>query len=141
MLEDGLLLKKYKSIALLIVRFLLAGGIGVATNLSVLYVLTEYVGLYYLVSVVAAFWCSFVVSFILQKYWTFQDASTTQVRRQALLYVSVAAINFCINVALMYLFVDKFHLWYVAAQAVASLLIAILSFFIYRYTIFAQVKS
>ena len=139
--EDGLLLKKYKSITLLVMRFLLAGGVGVATNLSVLFVLTEYAGLYYLVSVAAAFWCSFVVSFVLQKFWTFQDVSTTQVRRQALLYISVAAVNFCINVALMYVFVDKFHLWYVAAQALASLLIAILSFFIYRYTIFAQVKS
>ena len=55
---------------------------------------------------------------------------------QMTLYFSIALANLAFNTFLMYLFVDRFHIWYLLAQILASGLIAFESFFISRHIVF-----
>ena len=58
-----------------IVRFLISGSSAAGINLGTLFVLTHFFDVWYLLSSVVAFSVSFFVSFTLQKFWTFNDAS------------------------------------------------------------------
>ncbi len=114
-----------------LMRFLVSGTIGAATNIFVLYVCTDVWGVWYIYSGIAAFIISTAVSFAMQKLWTFKNRSSEKLKRQAALYLSLAAFNLCINTFLLYVFTDIFHIYYLLSQVFASIIIAFGSYFAY----------
>ncbi len=121
-----------------LLRYLVSGGTAAAVDLLFLYLLTDVLHMHYLAAAVLAFLIAFAVSFLLQKFWTFEDDSLHNVRAQAVMYFVVAAANLGVNTLLMYAFVEWAHLWYMLAQFLASGLIAFESFFVSRYVIFKK---
>ena len=123
-----------------IFRFLLSGGTAFGTDIILLYLFTDIFGVWYLASAVAAFILAFGVSFTLQKFWTFKDNSRDGIHMQMGVYFFVAVINLALNTLLVYVFVERADLHYLFAQAVASALIAVESFFIYQHFIFKKMN-
>ena len=130
----GIVIRQYQRLA----RYLTAGSIAAVVDLGLLYIFTDLFLIHYLTSAVFAFLATFLVSFTLQKFWTFQDHSVERVHAQAALYLVIALINLAVNTALMYAFVDWLQIWYIGAQFIASGLIACESFFISRHLIFKK---
>jgi putative flippase GtrA len=124
--------KKYEQVF----RFLLAGGIAFAVNIVVLYLFTDILGIYYLISTVWAFLISFGVSFLLQKFWTFQDGSRDRFHIQLPLYLGMQVANLGLNTVLMYAFVEYLHIWYLFSQVIIAAGIAVSSFYINKTYIF-----
>ncbi|OGG80036.1 hypothetical protein A3A39_03015 [Candidatus Kaiserbacteria bacterium RIFCSPLOWO2_01_FULL_54_13] len=119
-----------------IVRFLISGGTAAATNLSILYVLTEFFGVWYLFSSVIAVSFAWVVSFTLQKFWTFENRSLERVHVQAPLHLTVSLASIVVNTAALFVFVEYLHVWYFTAQVVVGVLIAFVNYFVYKRYIF-----
>ena len=119
-------------------RFLLSGGIALGTDLAFLFLFTDVFGMWYLASAIMAFILAFIVSFSLQKFWTFGDHSQEGLHMQIGVYFLVAIINLALNTLLVYLFVEWTGLYYLFAQVVASALIAIESFFAYQHFVFKK---
>lgn len=122
----------------IILRYLIAGGTAASVDIIILVILKSFLHIWYITSAVLAFIVAFGVSFTLQKYWTFKDRRKNQTHRQAALYLAFALINLVVNTVLMFFFVDVVHLWYLSAQILSGLLIAIESFLIYRTFIFKE---
>jgi putative flippase GtrA len=118
------------------VRFFFSGGMGAFTQIFFLYFFTEIVGLWYLISAIIAFCISVVVSFSLQKSLTFNHETSRKAHTQIVLYCMNALMNVCINTLILYFLVDILHAYYLLAQLISSLLIAGLSFFVYKRFIF-----
>lgn len=121
-------------------RYIIAGGTGAAINIGTLFVLTHFLGVWYLVSSVTAFLVAFFVSFYLQRTWTFQSGGVENRRRHIALYFLVTVFNLGVNTLIVYLSVEYFHLWYVAAQILAGAIVAVFSFFVYQHLIFTEPK-
>ena len=119
-------------------KYLLVGAFVVAVNLSVLYSLTEFAHVFYLLSAICAFFVSFIVSFILQKYWTFKGATHHSAHKQAIFYLVVQICNVSLNTAFLYVFVTYLHIWYIASQVFISLVLAVAIFAVNRLFIFKQ---
>ncbi|MHB8660820.1 MAG: glycosyltransferase [Minisyncoccota bacterium] len=119
-----------------VVRFTIVGGTAMLVNVAILYMLTNGLGLWYVVSETIAFIAALLYNFTLQKLWTF-GRTRGSAMRQGTWFVGINLANLALNVALLYIFVEFLGLWYIAAQIIASLLIAIESFFFYR-AIFLQ---
>lgn len=115
-----------------IIRYLFSGGTAAAVNLGLLFVLTHYVGLHYIISGVISFCIAVVVSFLMQKKWTFEDHSTEDTHKKFVIYVTVAIVNLCVNTFLLFLLTDFAHFHYMVSQFITSGLVAIWSFFIYK---------
>ncbi|HUY62279.1 MAG TPA: GtrA family protein [Candidatus Paceibacterota bacterium] len=121
-----------------IVRFAASGGTGAVVHFSVLIFLVERLGIYPINASVIAFLCAFLVSFSLQKFWTFRNFDTGKTTRQASLYFSIALAGLGANAALMYLFIDFAQLEYLVAQALTSGIIAVGNFFLYKHVVFPE---
>ncbi|MDZ7587444.1 MAG: GtrA family protein [Patescibacteria group bacterium] len=119
-----------------IIRYIISGGTAAAVNLGALYILTDRLGWWYLFSSIAAFGLAFIVSFTLQKFWTFKEKSFHTAPKQLTLYFLVITVNLLINTALMYFMVDIINLPYLLGQVIVGGLIAFGSFFVYRHLIF-----
>jgi dolichol-phosphate mannosyltransferase len=115
------------------VRFLISGVIATVVNLALLYGLTEFGGMWYLLSAAIAFVVSFATSFMLQKYWAFRNKDVSKVKSQLPMHLSVAVFNLCIDLVLVYALVEYFGVWYLAAQFIAAAIISTESFFAFRW--------
>lgn len=119
-----------------IIRYIISGGSAALVNLGTLYILTDRFGWWYLFSSIVAFGLAFIVSFTLQKFWTFKEKSFHTAPKQLTLYFLVITINLLINTALMYFMVDIINFPYLLSQIIVGGLIAFGSFFVYRHVIF-----
>lgn len=121
-----------------ILRYLISGGTATSVNFFFLYAFTEWLNVYYLISVVIAFAMALGVSFVLQKFWTFKDTTKGNTHRQAFIYTSVAIINTMINVFFVYLLVEYVNIHYLLGQFISSVFIATESYFVYQILIFKK---
>ena len=115
-----------------VVKYLIAGGIGAGTQVASLAFFVEVLHLWYMHGVVYAFGVALVVAFTLQKYWTFERRTTKGMRRESFFYTLFALLSLGLNASLMYLFVERMHVWYLAAQVITVLLLAGLTFLLNR---------
>ena len=120
-----------------LMRFLISGGSAAVVNLSVLYVLTDWFGLWYLASATVSFFVSILIGFMLQKFWTFNHRqSHHRTHKQFLLYLAWMLLYLSLDIGLMYLLVDGASLNYLLSQFVTSGVLAALSFFVYSRVVF-----
>lgn len=120
-------------------RFLISGGLAFLVNIIALYLFRERVGMSLNLAVPSAFIVGFIVSFLMMKYFTFQDRSTTGGHRQLVSYLGVSLFNLGLNSLLVHTFVNFVN--YIFAQTISSLLIAVSSFFVYKNFIFNEALS
>lgn len=115
-----------------VVKYVISGGSGATVNLGTLFVLTHYVGIWYLLSSIIAFLISFFVGFTLQRTWTFNHRTSDGLVRHTSLYFAVVFGNTILNTVFVYSLVEFVHIWYIAAQFMSGILIACGSYFLYR---------
>ena len=120
---SGILLRK-------IARFLVSGGVVIAAYYAPYYILTEFFGVWYLVSSVIGSIISSVINFVLQKLWTFENKSIANVHLQVIAFTFVSIGYTVANGGMLYILVDKLHLHYLGAQIIVSSILGFLSYFI-----------
>ncbi len=116
-----------------ILKYIISGGTAAFINIFLLYLLIEWIHYPYLRSSVFSFVVSFFVSFILQKFWTFNDNSKDGAKKQLAIYLLVAITNLGVNTLFVYLLVEYIKIWPVWAQIISGASIALYSFFIYKF--------
>lgn len=115
-----------------VARFIVTGGTAFCVHLAFLYMLTDLFGMWYIFSATLAFVVSLLVGFSLNKFWTFTDFSADFIHGQLFIYLGINLLNLTINNLVLYVLVESFGVWYILAQAIASVLIAFESFFLYK---------
>lgn len=111
-------------------RFIISGTAAAITLMLVLVLLTEYAGLWYVVASTIGWIAGFVVSFTLQKYWTFKDISNKKTKSKAFAYLLLQVSNLLLNALLLFLITTWFGAWYIIGQVVVLILIAVWTYFI-----------
>ncbi len=114
-------------------KFLIAGGAGFASNVVILYFLTDVFGVWYLLSSIISFILSVLLSFVLHKFFTFENHSLERVHWQGGAFLIMSLLNLLANTLIMYLGVSVLNCHYLPTQVVASGLIAIWTFFILNH--------
>ncbi|MSU74471.1 GtrA family protein [Candidatus Kaiserbacteria bacterium] len=128
------------------IRYGVVGVLGGLLQIGVLFVWVSVLEFkeHYLWGVVIGFSLAVVVTFILQKYWTFRDHTHHMAPQQLVLYSTFSVINLGLNALLLHLSksiledlgLDFFHVWYLVAQIVVISIVAVLSFLSNRYVTF-----
>src|SRR3989339_791796 len=117
-------------------RYVISGGTAATVNLILLYVLTDYLAIWYLFSTMLSYVISFFVSFFLQKFWTFRDSRRDQINKQLVIYAGIAGFGLGFNVLLMYFLVDILHIWYMFSQIIVGFILAFCNFLFYKFFVF-----
>ena len=93
------------------------------------------------ISTSLAFILAFIVSFTLQKFWTFRDYSQNKVFRQLAVYLANSFLGLSLNGYFMHLLVNKFDIWYILAQIIVNLTLAVWNYVVYRFLVFRNNKD
>lgn len=121
-----------------LIRYLISGGTAALVNWTTLFLLVHFAQMYYLYATILAFIVSIAASFTMQKFWTFRDNQVHDIHKQFTRYLGVISLSLLLNTALVYLLVEKMHTWYLLAQIIATVIIAITNFFAYRHFVFRE---
>lgn len=114
-----------------VLKFGMVGATGVGVNVGLLYILTEFVGLYYLYSAAFAIESSIISNFILNDIWTFEDRRETGMSNWLDRFGKFHAVSFggmAINLALLWAFTDLLGIYYIVSN-----LLAIAAVFAWNY--------
>jgi dolichol-phosphate mannosyltransferase len=100
-----------------LIKYGVVGASGVVVNTGVLYSLTEYVGLYYMMSAVIASELSIISNFVLNDTFTFSvnDAKHTKVKR-FIIYNGVSVIGTAVLLGVTYLLTEYLSIYYIYAS-------------------------
>ncbi|HHV48281.1 MAG TPA: GtrA family protein [Rhodocyclaceae bacterium] len=123
-----------------VVRFVLIGGVCFLTNLAVLYVGTDILGWYYLLSMAVSIIVANSLGWLLNRNWTF-PASRFSWWMEYGRYMSVSFSSTLISLLLMILCVSVFGMHYLLASASIALAMISFNFIVHRDWSFAASKD
>ncbi|SPF37040.1 membrane hypothetical protein [Syntrophobacter sp. SbD1] len=120
----------------IIAKYLVSGTTAASVHLGLVWVLTHYLGVHYLLSSTIGFSLAVCVGFTLQKFWTFENPSLIHMPSQVAKYLGVGVTNLGINAIMMFILVDKFSFWYLFSQVIACGAVTFSNFVVYTLFIF-----
>lgn len=121
------LLNKHKKLIDQILRFGVVGGLAFLIDYGVLFVLTEYCGIYYLVSSIISFIVSLIFNYILSITWVF-DVTKKQTAKEVIIFVILSVMGLGINQLVMYVGSDLLKIHYMFTKLVATAIVMVWNF-------------
>lgn len=110
-----------------IIKFGIVGGLAFLIDYLILFLLTDVVGIYYLISSIISFIVSVVFNYILSIIWVF-DVNKKQTVKEFLIFIILSAIGLLINLVIMYLLVDIANIYYMFAKIVSTAVVMVYNF-------------
>lgn len=110
------------------VRYMCAGAIGVIVYYALLYVLTDCLGCWYLLSAFIGSVVNFGTNFFLQKFVTFKNPDRKSVHKQMAHYALLYFCLTCANLASLFVLTEHLHLWYILSQLPTSILLTLIGY-------------
>lgn len=119
-----------------VAKYIVAGVSSAIANLATLYICTEFFGMWYLWSATTAFTAGIFVSFLLHKFWTFDNQSTRATHQQFFSYFIWTLAMLGVNTLLVFLLVEQLQIWYLGAQIISGCIIACVNYLFYKHFVF-----
>lgn len=119
-----------------VAKFFISGSIAASVDLFFLFLFHGVFQWGVVVSTSIAFLLSFMVSFYLQRVWTFDSKETKKVPRELVLYMLNALLSLNLNGFGMHFLTNETHVWYLVSQIIVNVSLGVLNFFIYKFIIF-----
>jgi len=121
------------------IKFCLVGVSGIIVNMGLLYILTEFIGLFYLISSIIAIETSIITNFILNNIWTWRDR-----RKKGAFFKRLAQFNLVcvaglfINFALLYILTSSAGIYYLISNLIGIVGATLWNFFVNNYWTFKK---
>lgn len=114
--------------------YLLIAGFCRVTDLGILYALTDWAGLYYLLSATLSFILAQSLNYYLNRRFNFRSKGK-QVAKQFTMFISINAVALGITLGILFLLVEVFGWWYILARIIGMLVAITFTYTLHkRYT-------
>lgn len=122
-----------KPLMLQIMRFAVVGGLAFVVDFGLLLLLTEVVGLNYLVSATISFIVSVLFNYVLSIMWVFTDKKSAHHSKayatfKVVMFFVLSTMGLLINNAIMWAFVEVLALSYIIGKLVATAVVMVFNF-------------
>ena len=110
-----------------IFRFLLVGGVAFFIDFFLLYLFTEIIGIYYLISAVIAFLGALAFNYILSLSWVFKERKRKGFSG-ALIFLALSLMGLILNQIILYLTVEGININYLWGKIIAAFIVMVYNF-------------
>lgn len=118
------------------VRYFFVGGFAFVVDFGLLYILTEYAGLHYLLSATLSFIAGLLVNYIISCLWVFNGSKFKNRLVEFLFFATIGVVGLALNDALIWLFTDCIGTHYMFSKIVAAAMVYLWNFFARKYLVF-----
>jgi len=109
-------------------RYCFVGGLAFIVDYGLLYMLTEYAGLHYLVSATISFVAGLLVNYALSTWWIFRKSKLKNKMAEFTIFALIGVIGLGLNNLLLYLFTDVIGIYYMVSKLITAALVMIWNF-------------
>ena len=117
------------------VRYFFVGGFAFVVDFGLLYILTEYAGLHYLLSATLSFIAGLLVNYIISCLWVFSNSKFKSRIVEFLFFAAIGVVGLVLNDFLIWLFTDCIGTHYMFSKIVAAAVVYLWNFFARKYPI------
>lgn len=121
-----------------ILRFYASGIVAGALGFIVLYILKEYMGLWYLWASMITDIVIYSTGFVLKKFWVFKRKNAKTLFREIPLFITMSGIFLLLDSSLMYFFVSFIGIQYILAKVFNAMLLSVISYLVNKNITFAK---
>jgi putative flippase GtrA len=125
--NNCIVINKYLNICLDIFKYGLVSFFALAVDIGFLYIMVEYIHMYYIAAATIAFCFGLSVNYTLGKIFVFKN-SKLPLLQEFIWYTSIGIMGLVINDLIIYLLV-RIQLWYLTAKAVSVVVVFFFNFF------------
>lgn len=111
-----------------ILRFGVVGGTAFIIDYGVLYCLTEFAGINYLVSACISFVASVIYNYVLSILWVFDAKQGRSKTAELAVFIGLSVVGLGLNQLGMWLLVDKAGIYYMLAKIVVTAIVMVYNF-------------
>ncbi len=121
-------MEKFKHLIAQLLRFGVVGGIAFVIDYSVLFICTEFFGIYYLISSLISFTVSTVFNYIASVKWVFDVDKKKSQSRNFVLFITFSVIGLGLNQLIMWFGVEQIGLYYMLVKIMATAIVMVFNF-------------
>lgn len=118
------------------VRYFFVGSFAFVVDFGLLYILTEYAGLHYLLSATLSFISGLLVNYIISCIWVFSNSKYKSRLVEFLFFAAIGVVGLLLNDTLIWLFTDCIGTHYMFSKIVAAAIVYLWNFFARKYLVF-----
>ena len=118
------------------VRYFFVGGFAFVVDFGLLYILTEYARLHYLLSATLSFIAGLLVNYIISCLWVFKGSKFKNRLVEFLFFAAIGVVGLALNDTLIWLFTDCIGTHYMFSKIVAAAMVYLWNFFARKYLVF-----
>lgn len=111
-----------------ILKFGIVGGTAFIIDYALLYICTEYLGIYYFISSIISFSVSTIFNYIASIYWVFDVNKEKSQSRNFILFVGLSIVGLGINQLIMWFGVEQLHVYYMIVKIGATAIVMVFNF-------------
>ncbi len=123
------------------VRYSISGATAFVVDVSILYTLTEWFHLYYLISAALGFTFGTFTVYILSISWVFPVRAFDSHQKEFLVFALIGAVGLGFNELLIWTFTDFLHFYYLISKAFAAALVYTWNFTSRKWLLFSKQKG
>lgn len=120
-----------------IFRYACAGGIAFAADVCSLVILTECLGIYYLLSSALAYLMGVITKYAFCVAWVFDKRAIRSQWMEFIIFGLIGVTGFGLNVVFMWFFTEQAHFHYLASKIISAGAVFFWNFFTRKFTLFS----
>ena len=135
-MTDGLLKRPARSGWVQLFRYFWVGGTAFAVDFGLLWLLTGWCGVHYLLSAAIAFAAGLTVNYALSVSWVFSERALRSRIAEFTAFVSIGIVGLGLNEAILWSMTDFLELHYLISKTVATAAVFFWNFTARKYLLF-----
>lgn len=111
-----------------LIKFGIVGGIAFVIDYGLLYICTEWFGIYYFISAIISFSISVIFNYVASVLWVFDVDKNKSKTKNFIIFIVLSIVGLGINQIIMWYGVEILHMYYMIVKLVATVTVMIFNF-------------
>ncbi|WP_294477383.1 GtrA family protein [uncultured Bacteroides sp.] len=120
------------------VRYAFVGGLAFVVDFGLLYVLTEYLSLYYILSASLSFIVGLLINYFISILWVFSDYKSSNRVAEFIYFALIGIVGLLLNVFILWLITEFFDIYYMYSKLIAAVVVYLWNFLARKYFLFSK---
>lgn len=120
--------KKTNKVNFQLFRYILVGGVAFLFDVTILYLLTEFAHLNYLLSAMIGYMVGLTITYLFSIHWVFDTRKIKTKRWEFIIFVAIGIVGLGLNELFIWLITQYFMLYYLLSKGITTVIVFIWNF-------------